>query len=294
MTAQTEKTIHTNTLKEIEIKAVTQGQQAMDGDGVRLTRMIGTNELNMLDPFLLLDVFESDNPDDYIGGFPEHPHRGFETVTYLLDGKMRHKDSVGTNGVIEPGGVQWMTAAKGIVHSEMPEQVDGLLKGFQLWVNLPASEKMKEPSYQEFPADQVAVEQWASGSHIRVIAGQTNQGTVGPVINEHTQPTYMDITLAKNDVLNQTISTEHNAFIYVIEGNVSIGSQQYPLTAGKLAVLSEGNALTVTNNNEDESRFILVSGKPIKEPVVRGGPFVMNTEQEIRQAFHDFQTGNFL
>ena len=269
---------------------VIEGQMAMDGDGVKLTRIIGSQALNMLDPFLLLDVFESDQAQDYIGGFPSHPHRGFETVTYLLAGQIRHKDSAGNEGLIKPGGVQWMTAGKGIVHSEMPEQIDGLLMGFQLWVNLPAKAKLNEPAYQEFPVEEIAIEEWASGSQIRVIAGQTNQGTLGPVINHYVHPTYMDISLKANDEFQQTLSQSDNTFVYVIQGEVQIGASQ-PIKAGQLAILSEGEHLSV--NTDKDSRFLLASGQPIGEPVARGGPFVMNTKAEILQAFEDFQSNRF-
>jgi hypothetical protein len=206
-----------------KVQLITQGQAAMDGAGVKLTRIIGTQQLNMLDPFLLLDCFESDNPDDYVGGFPSHPHRGFETVTYILAGRMRHQDSVGNNGVIESGGVQWMTAGKGIIHSEMPEQENGLLKGFQLWVNLPASDKMVAPHYQEFSPDKMALEQNQNGTQVRVISGQTDQGTLGPVKNDYVHPTYLDVKLSMGNEFQQSINTEHNSFVYIIEGQLRIG-----------------------------------------------------------------------
>ncbi len=274
-----------------EVVHVSHGQRATDGDGVKLTRIIGTPELSMIDPFLLLDAFESDNPDDYIGGFPNHPHRGFETVTYLLAGQMRHRDSAGNEGVIKPGGVQWMTAGRGIVHSEMPEQVDGLLMGFQLWVNLPASAKMSEPGYQEFPAEQVALEQWPSGSTIRVIAGRTNAGTDGAVNNDFVTPLYMDVQLKAGDDFDQSIPPTHNAFLYHVDGDVSIGQAQTGLGARTLAVLGEGDGVWAHANKD--SRFILIAGQPLNEPVARGGPFVMNTQAELRQAFDDFQNNRF-
>lgn len=273
------------------IRQISKGQPATDGDGVRLTRIIGTSELNMLDPFLLLDTFESDVPQDYIGGFPSHPHRGFETVTYLLAGQMRHKDSAGNEGLIEPGGVQWMSAAKGIVHSEMPEQIDGLLKGFQLWVNLPAVAKMGEPNYQEFAADKVEVERWQSGSQIRVVAGTTNNGTTGPVQNAFTDPIYMDVQLSAKDEFNQNINERYNGFIYVIEGSLTFAERT--ITEGNLVVLSPGEILTIENQSSLQTRFLLIAGKPLGEPVARGGPFVMNTKAEVYQAFEDFQNNQF-
>ena len=276
------------------------GIDTADGDGVKLTRIIGSPQLNMLDPFLLLDCFESDQAQDYIGGFPEHPHRGFETVTYLLNGKMRHKDNAGHEGVIKPGGVQWMTAGRGILHSEMPEQENGLLQGFQLWVNLPRSAKMSAPRYQEYAAESIAVEQQVNGTTIKVIAGKTNQGTIGPVKNEYVFPTYMDISLPENSNFSQAITKGHNAFIYVLEGEVSISgtsegkgdNDRQHLSAKNLGILSDGEQLTVLATEKD-SRFLLLAGKPLNEPVARGGPFVMNNDAEIRQAFFDYQRGLF-
>ena len=280
------------------------GIDTADGDGVKLTRIIGSPQLNMLDPFLLLDCFASDQAQDYIGGFPEHPHRGFETVTYLLNGKMRHKDNAGHEGIIESGGVQWMTAGRGILHSEMPEQEDGLLQGFQLWVNLPRSAKMSAPRYQEYAPETIAVEQLAGGGSIKVIAGKTDQGTIGPVINDYVFPTYMDISLPAGSSFSQAISKGHNAFIYLLEGKVLIGSksesnskgtsdnEQQTLSAKNLGILSDGEQVNVTAG-EQGSRFLLIAGKPLNEPVARGGPFVMNTEAEIQQAFFDYQRGLF-
>lgn len=282
-----------------------EGIETADGDGVKLTRIIGSPHLDMLDPFLLLDCFESDDANDYNGGFPTHPHRGFETVTYLLNGRMRHKDSAGHEGVIEPGGVQWMTAAKGILHSEMPEQEDGLLKGFQLWVNLPASAKMYEPAYQEYSPESTPLERRDDGTEIRVIAGQTNQGTVGPVINTYTYPIYLDVSLSADTDFEQTLPDAHNAFIYVIEGQVTVLDAKKPsvenesvfaqgngVSTKTLAVLTKGEQLQV-HSGADGARFLLIAGHPLEEPVARGGPFVMNTKAEVLQAFADFRQGNF-
>ena len=207
-------------MKVRELNNSTAGMKTSDGDGVKMTRVIGTRELNMLDPFLLLDAFESDQPEDYIGGFPSHPHRGFETVTYLLAGRMRHKDNAGNEGVIEPGGVQWMTAGKGIVHSEMPEQENGLLMGFQLWVNLPASAKMSAPGYQEFSPSETPLERRADGTEIRVIAGQTDEGTRGVVQNSYVEPTYLDVSLAAGASFSQATTPGSNAFVFVVEGEL--------------------------------------------------------------------------
>lgn len=266
------------------------GIAASDGDGVRLTRIIGSPQLNMFDPFLLLDTFESDNPDDYIGGFPSHPHRGFETVTYLLNGRMRHKDSAGHEGVIEPGGVQWMTAGRGIVHSEMPEQDNGLLKGFQLWVNLPANAKMSEPAYQEFPPHLTPLERREDGSLVRVISGTTEQGTTGPVNNDYTLPLYLDVQLTAGAEFRQAIDVSHNAFIYVIEGQLSVGNRV--VSEKQLGLLSDGTHVQLLATTQP-ARFLLVAGRPLNEPVARGGPFVMNTKAEVMQAFQDYNNGNF-
>jgi redox-sensitive bicupin YhaK (pirin superfamily) len=279
-----------NTVKIREIVQLTRGIAASDGDGVQLTRIIGSPPVEMIDPFLLLDAFGSDRPGDYIGGFPDHPHRGFETVTYLLAGRMRHKDNAGHEGVIQPGGVQWMTAGSGIVHSEMPEQEDGLLSGFQLWVNLPASEKMSKPAYQEFPASEIPVEAHDDGAQINVIAGQTDRGTKGPVRNPHTEPLYLDVHLKQSTRFQQTVPDTHGGFIYVIKGTIEVSGTQVP--ASSLAVLSDGDRVEITSPN-GKSRFLLIAGRRLNEPVARGGPFVMNTREEVLQAFDDYRHGRF-
>lgn len=270
------------------------GVAAEDGAGVKLTRIIGSPELDMWDPFLLLDRFESDNPNDYIAGFPPHPHRGFETVTYLLDGRLRHKDSTGREGVIEPGGVQWMTAARGIVHSEMPEQVEGRLAGFQLWVNLPASKKLSPPGYQEFSARDIPTIRREPGVEARIIAGTTSEGIAGPVAGVPTDPQYFDIGLASTAVFSEAVPRTHAAFIYVIEGTVSIiadsDSNDAIVSAGRLGLLGPGEHLQL-RAEQSPCRLLLVSGKQLAEPVARSGPFVMNSREEIVQAYNDFQSG---
>ena len=275
-----------------ELINTTRGMKTSDGDGVNMTRLIGTSKLSLLDPFLMLDAFGSDKPQDYIGGFPSHPHRGFETVTYLLAGRMRHKDNAGNEGVIEPGGVQWMSAGRGIVHSEMPEQEDGLLMGFQLWVNLPAKAKMIAPKYQEFNPAEVPIEYLENGTEIRVISGLTANGTMGPVKNEYVSPTYMDITLAAGQSFTQTLHASDNTFIYVIEGYLEIGEKASLLDEKVLGILDKGNEVIVRAKTS-EARFLLVSAQPLNEPIARGGPFVMNTQEEIKQAFDDFQNNRF-
>jgi len=281
--------VNNNTVREVV--STTRGVPATDGDGVRMTRVIGSQELNMLDPFLLLDAFESDQPQDYIGGFPSHPHRGFETVTYLLAGRMRHKDNAGNEGVIEPGGVQWMTAGKGIIHSEMPEQENGLLMGFQLWVNLPAKAKMSRPGYQEFPPSRTPLEIRDNGIQVRVIAGRTSEGTVGAVKNEFVHPTYLDVTLPAGQSFSQPVGTDDTAFLFVIDGALEVGNKKTPLARRTLGILGPGSGVMV--ETAPGARFLLVSAQPLKEPVARGGPFVMNTKEEIMQAFDDYRHNRF-
>ncbi len=277
-------------LREVARQAA--GVPASDGDGVRLTRIIGSPEVDMIDPFLLLDSFESDRPDDYFGGFPDHPHRGFETVTYLLAGRMRHKDSAGHEGVIEPGGVQWMTAGRGIVHSEMPEQEDGLLRGFQLWVNLPAREKMTAPGYQEYPAAAIPSENPTPGCTVKAIAGRTDRGTLGPVTNDWTAPLYLDVALSADARFEQHIPASHGAFVHVFDGAVRVGAGADALEAGTLGILGPGTRVALAGAAE-RSRCLVVAGRQLNEPVARAGPFVMSTRDEVLQAFHDYQHGRF-
>jgi len=277
------------------VARIIKGMPATDGAGVELTRVIGQPVLPMLDPFLLLDAFRSDNPEDYIAGFPPHPHRGFETVTYMLAGRMRHKDNAGHEGVIEPGGIQWMTAGKGIVHSEMPEQEHGMLEGFQLWINLPASHKMTDAAYQEYAVEHIPLEHRDTGIEVRVIAGVTSQGTRGPVIQPVTDPLYLDVHIPAGQKFIEELPASHNAFIYVIHGPVvsaNEDNQAVQLARDDLGVLSAGAAVRLQAGKQD-ARFLVVAGKPLMEPVARGGPFVMNTRAEVQQAFEDYQQGNF-
>ena len=277
------------------VSRVIRGMPATDGAGVELTRVIGQPALPMLDPFLMLDAFRSDRPGDYIAGFPPHPHRGFETVSYLLAGRMRHEDNAGHAGVIEPGGVQWMTAGRGIVHSEMPEQEAGLLEGFQLWVNLPATHKMDPPAYQEHSADTIPEERRDKGARIRVIAGETSLGTHGPIDQPLTEPLYLDVVLPAGQTLQESLPAHHNAFVYVIDGDVKgedADGGQLSLRRDELGVLSHGESVSL-GAGERDARFLLIAGRPLNEPVARGGPFVMNTKAEIRQAFDDYESGRF-
>lgn len=269
------------------ISHIITGQKTSDGDGVHLNRVIGTRQLPYVNPFLMLDEFGSDEAADYIGGFPDHPHRGFQTVTYMLEGKMRHHDNKGNAGVVGPGDVQWMNAGSGLIHSEMPEQTEGMMRGFQLWINLPASEKMSKPAYQEVSADRFPIAEIAGGK-IKVIAGVAEEKT-GPII-ANGQPLYIDVTLNAGAALTQKIDAGHSAFLYVYEGRVKVGESV--LESGMLGVLENGDEVTVQGEAEG-TKFILLSAQPIDEPVARQGPFVMNTQNEIRQAIIDFTEGRF-
>ena len=269
-----------------KIIKTTIGMKTSDGAGVNLTRIIGSPELNMLDPFLLLDEFGSDNPDDYIAGFPPHPHRGFETITYMLNGKWQHKDSAGNEGLLGDGSIQWMTAGRGIVHSEMPIQTDGLARGFQLWLNLPKEKKLTEPAYQDIHAEQIPILKEVFGT-VKVISGEYN-GTIGPG-KSHTPVLIMDIRLNPESEISIPVMGGLNAFGFIYEGDVKSGEF---LSKGQLAVYNtEGNVHFKTNDTQ--AGIYLVAGEPLNEPVARGGPFVMNTRGEILKAFEDYQNGNF-
>lgn len=277
----------------VRVQRTIRGMATSDGAGVRLTRVIGGPSLPDLDPFLLLDEFGTDRAEDYIAGFPSHPHRGFETVTYMLDGRMRHKDNHGNEGLLTPGSVQWMTAGRGLVHSEMPEQESGQMRGFQLWVNLPARDKMTDPKYQEFAPERIPVTAPGDGVQVKVIAGQVGEVS-GPIVQPATDPVYLDITLAANARWEYTLPEGHNAFAYVFEGGVTVGQGEdtRPVARQELAVLGGGELLQLQAGAEG-ARLILVAGRPLREPVMRHGPFVMNTRQELMQAFVDFQEGRF-
>ncbi len=269
------------------------GRPTSDGAGVKLTRVIGGPDLPELDPFLLLDEFGTDRAEDYIAGFPSHPHRGFETVTYMLDGRMRHKDNHGNEGLLTPGSVQWMTAGRGLVHSEMPEQESGRMRGFQLWVNLPAREKMTDPKYQEFAPENIPVAQPAPGVSVKVIAGSVGEVS-GPIVQPATDPVYLDISLEAGKAWEYALPEGHNAFAYVFEGAATVGEGEdaRALETHEMAVLGGGERLQVRAGAQ-AVRLIVVAGRPLREPVMRHGPFVMNTKQELMQAFVDFQEGRF-
>ncbi len=271
------------------------GQPTSDGAGVRLTRVIGTPALDHLDPFLLLDEFKSDKADDYLAGFPDHPHRGFETVTYMLAGAMRHRDHAGNQGELVAGSVQWMTAGRGIVHSEMPQQKDGLMWGFQLWVNLPARDKMTAPRYQDISPEKIPEIEPSAGVRARVIAGEAG-GARGPVEGIVTRPLYLDVRMNTGARVSLDVATGHNAFAYVYEGRVAFddgsgGTQD--VGAGQLAVLSDGDAVTATATGSP-ARFLLLAARPLGEPIARYGPFVMNTREELVQAAEDYRSGRLL
>jgi len=268
---------------------VHKGQTTSDGAGVRLVRMLGTAQLPDLDPFLMLDAFGSDKPGDYIAGFPDHPHRGFETVTYMLDGRMRHRDNHGHEGLLGPGSVQWMSAGRGIVHSEMPEQVEGLMRGFQLWLNLPARDKMSAPRYQEYAAEQIPVFAPSAGVRVKVIAGRLGD-VVGVIEQPATDPVYLDVALDAGAEIALPVPPGHSAFVHVYEGAAQVHGTR--VAASELAVLNDGDGVRVTVG-DTVARLLLIAGRPLREPVARHGPFVMNTQAELVQAFNDYRAGRF-
>jgi redox-sensitive bicupin YhaK (pirin superfamily) len=272
-----------------------------DGAGVKLRRSLGSQRGFQVDPFLMLDEFYSDDPKDYIAGFPAHPHRGFETVTYMLDGHMRHEDHLGNRGDLKPGDVQWMTAARGIIHSEMPQQSEGRMRGFQLWINLPSKEKMKPAHYRDIPAQQIPAVQLASGASAKVIAGSVvleGNSVSGPVNGPDaplsTDPLYLDLKLPAGVELAVPVTRGHNTFLYVYEGEAMVGephdAQILPYRAA--GVLSDGDSVRV-QGGERGAQLLLLAARPLREPVVQYGPFVMNTRQEIEQAVEDYRSGRF-
>jgi quercetin 2,3-dioxygenase len=289
--------IGTNTASRT-VERVVRGMPTSDGAGVKLRRVIGQPQLPDLDPFLLLDEFGTDRAEDYIAGFPDHPHRGFETVTYMLDGRMRHRDNHGNEGVLTPGSVQWMTAGRGLVHSEMPEQQQGRMRGFQLWLNLPGREKMTAPKYQEFGPERIPVATPATGVTARVIAGRVGE-TTGPISQPATDPTYLDVALEPGASFVHALQPEYAAFLYVFEGEIEVGADSGARRVGthELAVLGQGEEVRLkgvrAGADGKAARAILVAGRPLREPVAKYGPFVMNTETELQQAFADYQSGKF-
>ena len=268
-----------------KIQQVIQGMPASDGAGVKLIRSLGSANHLRADPFLMLDAFSSENPDDYVAGFPSHPHRGFETVTYLLDGHMLHEDHLGNRGNLKSGGVQWMTAGRGIIHSEMPQQENGRMRGFQLWINLPAKEKMKPAGYRDIQAAEIPTASFPGGN-VRVIAGKY-ENTSGPVQGGTTEPVYWDVTLDPNGNFIQEIKGK-TVYLYPFEGSLEV--EDRPLKTHQGAVLGSGDTVKV-KAGADGARFLVLAATPIKEPVVQYGPFVMNTREEVEQAVRDYQTG---
>lgn len=276
------------TLHGRSIHTPVEGVPTTDGAGVRLVRLIGHASLPDLDPFLLLDAFDSHEPDAYIAGFPNHPHRGFETVTYMLEGRMRHQDSIGNTGELGPGDLQWMTAGRGIIHSEMPLQEQGALRGFQLWVNLPQAHKMIPPRYQDIPAAEIPHAPLGNG-HAKVLAG-TLDGVRGPVEGAHVRPTLLDVTLPAGDSTQIDLPPDAHGFAYAIEGEGELGVSQVTLKKGQMATFAAGGPLHARTAREP-IRLLIGCARPLDEPIARYGPFVMNTQEELQQAFADYRSG---
>lgn len=272
------------------VERLVQGIATSDGAGVRLTRVLTQNLQGRLDPFLMLDAFRNENPDDYIGGFPDHPHRGFETVSYMIAGRMRHHDSAGNVGLLGPGGVQWMTAGSGLIHSELPEQEEGLMEGFQLWLNLPARDKMIAPNYRDIPSEAIPEYTTAEGVRVRVIAGESH-GTAGAVQRPHTEPLFLDLHLPAGSHFTQTIPPGHNAFAYTYRGRVDIAGSA--VADRQMAILANDGSESVKIEATEAARVLLIAGRPLKEPIAQYGPFVMNNGEQIQQAVRDYQAGMF-
>jgi len=288
-------TQHAVVRKPRTVERLVTGQATSDGDGVKLTRVLTQPLQRRLDPFLMLDAFGSDDATDYIGGFPDHPHRGFETVTYMIAGRMRHRDSTGNEGLLENGGVQWMTAGRGLIHSELPEQEEGRMEGFQLWLNLPAADKMVTPGYRDIPAGEIP-ELRLAGATVRVIAGESH-GVVGAVQKSHTEPVYQDVHLEPGAAFEQALPTGHNAFVYVYRGELEIdgGTTRTSVPRERMAVLANAadrDGVRVQAGAEG-ARALIIAGKPLNEPIAQYGPFVMNKQAEIFQAVEDFRAGKF-
>jgi redox-sensitive bicupin YhaK (pirin superfamily) len=273
------------------VERLVKGLPTSDGAGVKLTRVLTQDLQRRLDPYLMLDAFGSDTPGDYIAGFPNHPHRGFETVSYMIAGRMRHRDSAGHEGLLENGGVQWMTAGRGVVHSELPEQEEGVMEGFQLWLNLPAADKMRDPWYRDFSNAEVP-QFMAEGVTARVIAGSSH-GVTGAVQRDGTEPLYLDLHLEPGAVFEQPLLPGHNAFIYVYRGAASIGSTEVPQQRMAILANTPGSDGVRLQAGDAATRLLLIAGKPLNEPIVQHGPFVMNSKEQIYQAVADFQAGRF-
>lgn len=285
-------TIDTSTVQHARgVERVIAGQAVMDGAGVKINRVVTQNLQRRLDPFLMLDNFASDQPNDYIAGFPQHPHRGFETVSYMISGRMRHKDSAGNEGLLNSGGVQWMTAGSGVIHSEMPEQEEGVMEGFQLWLNLPQRDKMRAPWYRDFGNEEIPRYTTSEGVTVQVIAGSSH-GVDGAVQREVTEPLYLDIDMPAGSTFSQPLPPGHNAFIYTFRGEVMVGDKAVP--AMRMAILANTPGSDgIVIHAEQAGRLILVAGQPLNEPIAQYGPFVMNTQAEVFEAVKDFREGRF-
>lgn len=267
------------------------GQATSDGAGVKLTRVLTRPLQRRLDPFLMLDAFGTDTPEDYIGGFPDHPHRGFETISYMLAGRMRHRDSAGNEGLLQQGGVQWMTAGRGVIHSELPEQEQGRMEGFQLWLNLSAKDKMREPWYRDIQSEDIPEFITPEGVAVRVIAGSSH-GIAGAMQREITEPLYLDLHMPAGTSFTQALKLEFNAFVYVYRGEIKIGDSQ--VAQQRMAILknaADSDGVVVSANAA--ARVLLIAGRPLNEPIVQHGPFVMNTQEQIMQAIDDYREGRF-
>ena len=274
------------------VERLVAGQATSDGAGVKLTRVLTQDLQRRLDPFLMLDAFGSDKPDDYLAGFPDHPHRGFETITYMIAGRMRHRDSAGNEGLLDNGGVQWMTAGRGVIHSEIPQQEDGVMEGFQLWLNLPRRDKMSPPWYRDFKAADLPKVVTPHGVAVTVIAG-TSHGVVGAVTRDATAPLYLDLHMPPGSRFEQPLPAGHNAFVYVYRGAVTVAGQAVP--SQRMAVLANDDwADGVVIEADSDARLLLIAGQPLNEPIVQYGPFVMNSQQEIYQAVNDFREGRLV
>ncbi len=285
----TTDTLDTTVTAPRTVERVVAGQATSDGAGVKLTRVLTNPLQRRLDPFLMLDAFGTDNPDDYIAGFPSHPHRGFETVTYMIAGRMRHRDSAGNEGLLTNGGVQWMTAGRGVIHSELPEQEEGSMEGFQLWLNLPAKDKMIPAWYRDIPTSDIP-EAHVDGVTVRVIAGESH-GVTGAVQREATDPLYLDIHLPAGARFEQTLPEGHNAFVYVYRGGLTIGGTAVPVQRMAILANTPGTDGVVLASGDAPTRALLIAGRPLNEPIAQYGPFVMNTQAELRQAVEDYQSG---
>ncbi len=285
-------TQQSNSLSDVsrKVERLVQGVQTSDGAGVRLTRVLTQSLQRRLDPFLMLDAFRNDHPEDYMGGFPDHPHRGFETVTYMIAGRMRHHDSAGNVGLLGPGSVQWMTTGSGLIHSELPEQDQGLMEGFQLWLNLPGRNKMVKPSYRDIPTDAIPQYTTATGVQVRVIAGASH-GVMGAVQRPDTEPLYLDVHLPAGTRFVQPVEAGHNAFTYTYRGSVAVAGTVVP--DRNMAILVNDGSGSVSIEASEDARVLIIAGKPLNEPIAQYGPFVMNASEEIQQTLRDYRDGMF-